>query len=307
MLKPDSKVDLYVYTLAYLKNLNRIHPEFSYFFEYSIIWNFMYVLEVTSRLILISPVIRSTLVFYNVLKWLFEKKSTATNENFFFFLQLFFLNFFFNINKLLIFTLYLIKCCTNTKTPFVTYIQRISGARSNLLNETLNKIIYYNKINMFRKFLHHTSSLAETLFVKHMSVVGDKNIGTTFGLERTKNGKEHIVIEIAMSESDILKLACRSSDYRFNPTIKEGLPVAISTFQNEKGIQKVQFMQRCVIDPIHYSENITSVGESRLYSMNDGVCLWIMAQGIVDGPKIFVGNKEGNKSAYFKTFSRVFR
>ena len=32
MLKPESKIDLYVYTLAYLKNLNRIHPEFSYFF-----------------------------------------------------------------------------------------------------------------------------------------------------------------------------------------------------------------------------------------------------------------------------------
>ena len=94
MLKPESKIDLYVYTLAYLKNLNRIHPKFSYFFEYSIIWNFMYVLEVTSRLILIAPVIRSTLVFYNVLKWLFEKKSNITNEIFFFFLQLFFLNFF---------------------------------------------------------------------------------------------------------------------------------------------------------------------------------------------------------------------
>jgi len=51
-------------------------------------------------------------------------------------------------------------------------------------------------------------------------------------------------------------------------------------------------MQRGVISDLKYSADITAVGESRLYQINDGVCIWLMGQGTIDGPKLFVGDDE---------------
>ena len=60
-----------------------------------------------------------------------------------YFFQLFFLNFMFNINQRIILTFYLIIWCTKTKTPFETYIHLIVGAHTNLISETLDKVVYY--------------------------------------------------------------------------------------------------------------------------------------------------------------------
>ena len=86
----DSKIDIYEYTMKCENIFHQILPKFSFFFNYFILWNFLYIIEITLKLIIRSPFVRSTLVFYNVLKWLFEKNSKLTNENYIFFFSIVF-------------------------------------------------------------------------------------------------------------------------------------------------------------------------------------------------------------------------
>ncbi len=143
-LKEDNCINIFEYLCDFILILSK--DTFVFNKNNKVNKNLLFILASTVISLITAPIINSTLLFYNILKWFYEKKNYKKNEGYFFLFTLITLNFFFNISSriLYIFKFYLVIFNAN---PFYSFVTLDFNVRNNNIAKAWDKCIYFNKIN----------------------------------------------------------------------------------------------------------------------------------------------------------------
>ena len=173
-LKKEDHIDIFNYLCDFNIFISRGGLIFN--LNQNVLKNLLYLFVITIYSLITSPVVDSTIFFYTVLKWLYEKKIYRLNESYYLFFKMLLLSLFFGVTQRLLYVFRLFQLIFS-EYPFYKYMRCIMSRKNLSIFNTANKKIYFNKVNPFKllsiiKAVVQKSTLAESSEAKLSKLLG---------------------------------------------------------------------------------------------------------------------------------------